>query len=202
VRRAVVAIVAVAALLTGCGDADDGQATSPTAVEPTGTSETVADGGASATTTTVDALTRPDVGIVVRVLDGDTADIDIGGDVERVRFIGIDTPEPLGGFRDPECFGDEASAFTAALLPEGTLVRLERDVEGRDPFDRLLAYVFRFDDDLFVNLTLAEQGYADTLRIEPNTAYSSLFSGAVADARDLGLGLWGACGSADQPLGG
>lgn len=192
--RRTAASLAVAAVLlaTGCSDADEAAESDTAAAAIT---------AAATSTTTGDPLDRPDVGTIVRVLDGDTADVEIGGDVERVRFIGIDTPEPVGGFRDPECFGDEASAFTERLLPEGTLVRLERDVEGRDPFDRLLAYVFRHDDELFVNLHLAEQGYADTLRIEPNVAYASLLADAVGLARELDLGLWGACGGADVPLG-
>ncbi|MEO1064655.1 MAG: thermonuclease family protein [Actinomycetota bacterium] len=180
-RRLVVVAVVLAAL-AGCGD-DDGERTAAT-VDPAATEED-----------------RPDLGVVVQVLDGDTADIEVQGVVERVRFIGIDTPEPVGGRRDAECFGDEASDLTRRLLPEGTVVRLERDVEGRDVFDRLLAYVFRVDDELFVNLHLAETGYADQLNIEPNSAYAGVIGSAVRSAREQGLGLWGACGSADVPLG-
>ncbi len=166
------AVVAVVALV-GCGDSDDtGEGATPS----------------------------PDLGVVVEVLDGDTADVEIQGEVERVRFIGIDTPEPVGGRRDAECFGDEASDLTERLLPAGTLVRLERDVEPRDVFDRLLAYVFRVDDDLFVNLHLAETGYADQLNIEPNSTYASTIGRAVDEAREQGLGLWGACGGADVLL--
>lgn len=209
-RGAAAALTVAAVLVTGCGEGTDAEPPAePTGSVAIGGGPTSADSIAGTTdptevpveTTGPDPLDRVDVGTIVRVLDGDTADIEIGGEVERVRFIGIDTPEPVGGFRDPECFGDEASAYTEQLLPAGTLVRLERDVEGRDPFDRLLAYVFRYDDELFVNLHLAEQGFADTLRIEPNVAYAAPLADAVADARDLGLGLWGACGDADLPLG-
>ena len=79
---------------------------------------------------------------------------------ERVRLIGIDTPETHVEDGPPECFGPEASAFTAGLLPAGTAVRLERDVVGRDDYGRLLAYVHRLDDGLFVNLAIVHQGYA------------------------------------------
>ncbi len=70
-----------------------------------------------------------------------------------MRLIGIDTPETRRPPTSPsQCFGPEASARTTELLPAGTVVRLERDVEARDRYDRLLAYVYRVADGLFVNL--------------------------------------------------
>jgi micrococcal nuclease len=68
-----------------------------------------------------------------------------------------------------------------------------RDVEARDRYDRLLAYVYRVKDDLFVNLELAQQGYADLLTYPPNVAHVEDFTAAVTEARDAGRGLWGAC---------
>ncbi len=144
---------------------------------------------------------RPDVGVVVRVVDGDTADVRLGDGVETVRFLGIDTPEAPGGPRDTECYGAEASARTGELLPVGTLVRLERDAEARDVYDRLLAYVHRLDDDVFINLQLVEEGVADTLSIEPNTTHAATFAAAARRAEADGRGLWGACGSADVVIG-
>src|SRR4051794_30500426 len=91
---------------------------------------------------------------VVRVIDGDTVVLDIGGSEEHVRLIGIDTPETKKPDHPVECFGPEASARTTELLPKGTAVRLERDVEPRDRFDRLLAYVYRASDDLFIERSL------------------------------------------------
>ena len=88
---------------------------------------------------------------VVAVSDGDTIDVDFGGEVEPVRLLGIDTPETHHPTRPVECYGAEASARTAELLPEGTEVHLVRDVEARDRYGRLLAYVYRAEDDLFVN---------------------------------------------------
>ena len=73
---------------------------------------------------------------------------------ERVRLIGIDTPETVDPRKPVQCFGKEASDHTKALLPAGTAVRLERDAEARDRYDRLLAYVYRASDGLFVNLEL------------------------------------------------
>lgn len=136
---------------------------------------------------------------VVRVVDGDTLVVRIGGAEERVRLIGIDTPESVRPDAPVECWGPEASATTASLLPDGTPVRLERDEEPRDRFDRLLAYVRRAADGLFVNLELARLGAADALTIEPNTAHEEDIAAAVAEARRAGRGLWGACGGPDEP---
>ena len=137
---------------------------------------------------------------VTEVVDGDTVVVQVTGRNERVRLIGIDTPEATGGFLPEECYGDEATAFTSALLPVGTEVRLTRDAEARDRYDRFLAYVHRSADGLFVNLEIAARGYAEALVIEPNTTHASAFYAAAADARDQGLGLWSECGSADVVL--
>ena len=132
---------------------------------------------------------------VVAVVDGDTVEVAVGGRTERVRLLGIDTPETVDPDRPVGCFGPEASARTAALLPDGTEVVLERDVEGRDHFGRLLAYVFRADDDTFVNEVLVAEGYAEVLVIEPNGAYAERLRTAESSARASGAGLWGSCPS-------
>ena len=135
----------------------------------------------------------PDHGVVRRVVDGDTLVVAFGGDDERVRLIGIDTPESVDPRRPVECLGKEAAAHLRGLVPNGTEVRLERDVEPRDRYDRLLAYVHRVDDDLFVNLAMVEAGYAEPLTIPPNVAYRERFSTAARQAREAGRGLWSAC---------
>jgi micrococcal nuclease len=140
---------------------------------------------------------------VTEVVDGDTVVVDIdgpGGDDERLRLIGIDTPESVATDRPNECFGKEASAQTAALLPVGTPVRIERDVEPRDRYDRLLGYVYRASDGLFVNEDLVTQGFAEAKAFAPNTTYEPRFEAAEARARGANLGLWSACGSPDVPL--
>ena len=136
-----------------------------------------------------------------RVVDGDTvvAVLDSGRS-ESVRLIGIDTPEKPGGTLPAECFGAEATAFTAALLPPGSPVLLTGGAETRDVYDRLLAYVYRATDGLFVNMALAREGYAASLSIAPNTDYSAHFAAAETAARAENLGLWAACGGADTPL--
>ena len=77
-----------------------------------------------------------------------------------------------------ECFGAEASHHLAELLPPGTAVRLERDVEARDRYDRLLAYVYRADDGLFVNLAQVAGGFAEPLAYPPNIAHRADFERA------------------------
>ena len=135
-----------------------------------------------------------------RVVDGDTVVADFeGGRSENVRLIGIDTPEKPGGKLPAECFGAEATAFTAALLPPGTPVLLTGGAETRDVYDRLLAYVHRASDGLLVNMALAREGYAAALSIPPNTDYTDQFAAAVEAARAENVGLWAACGGPDVP---
>jgi micrococcal nuclease len=130
---------------------------------------------------------------VERIVDGDTLVADIDGTSEKVRLIGVDTPESVKPDTPVQCFAKEASARLAELVPVGSAIRLERDVEARDRYDRLLAYVYRADDDLFVNLALAEEGYANPLTIPPNVAHANDFVAAAGRARDAGKGLWSAC---------
>ena len=103
--------------------------------------------------------------VVELVVDGDTIDVTIDGDTERVRLIGIDTPETKKPDTPVECFGPEATAFTQSLLTPGTPVRLERDVVGRDDYGRLLAYLYRASDSIFVNYEIIRHGYARPLTI-------------------------------------
>jgi micrococcal nuclease len=145
------------------------------------------------------ATARPGAVRVVEVVDGDTIDVEVGGRTEHVRLIGIDTPETKDPRTPVECFGAEASARTAELLPPGTEVRLVSDVEERDRYDRLLAYVYRVGDGLFVNLALAREGYADQLTIAPNVAHTAELRAATSEARREQRGLWPACGGIDTP---
>lgn len=135
----------------------------------------------------------PGTGVVVEVTDGDTVVLRLGRRTESVRLLGIDTPETVKPGAPVDCYGPEASARTKALLPAGTTVRVTRDVEARDRFDRLLAYVVRARDGLFVNLSLVEHGYARTLSIAPNDAHRAELAAASARARAAGRGLWGRC---------
>lgn len=131
--------------------------------------------------------------VVSNVIDGDTIDVEIDGRRTRVRLIGIDTPETKKPDTPVQCYGPEATAFTTTLLPTGTPVRLERDVEGRDAYGRLLAYVVRATDGLLVNLAIVEGGFARPFPFEPNTAHAAEISDAARRAADAHLGLWAAC---------
>jgi micrococcal nuclease len=133
------------------------------------------------------------------VVDGDTIDVEIGGRSERVRLIGIDTPETKKPDSPIECYGPEASEFTTNLLPAGTEVLIERDVVGRDDYGRLLGYVHLVEADgratVFVNLEIVEQGFATPLTIEPNSTFARDIAEAARRAERAGLGMWTACSS-------
>jgi micrococcal nuclease len=129
---------------------------------------------------------------VTRVVDGDTVAVRVDGRGERVRLIGIDTPESVKPGTRVQCFAKAASAEIRRLLA-GRGVTLRYDAERRDRYGRLLAYVYRSGDGLFVNAALAERGYARTLTIPPNVAHAALFARLARSARRRGRGLWGAC---------
>jgi micrococcal nuclease len=144
--------------------------------------------------------------VISRNVDGDTIEVALLTTVgkpskarEKVRLIGIDTPETKRPDTPIECFGKKASAATASLIPPSTPVRLERDVEERDRYGRLLAYVFRASDGLFVNHELVRTGFAASYPYPPNVAYSSDFRDAATAAQAVGVGLWGTCGDAHVP---
>jgi micrococcal nuclease len=129
---------------------------------------------------------------VVRVVDGDTIRVRLDGRVERVRYIGIDTPESVKPGTPVQCYAKRASAANAALVA-GRSVRLVGDVEQRDRYGRLLAYVYREPDGAFVNARLVADGFARTMTIAPNVAHAAEFAKLARGARDAGRGLWKAC---------
>jgi endonuclease YncB( thermonuclease family) len=98
------------------------------------------------------------VATVLSVVDGDTVELELGGQRERVRLLGIDTPETVHPSKPVECWGPEASALATQLLAPGTEVLVQRDQEARDRFGRLLAYLWRRHDHLFVNGVLCGRG--------------------------------------------
>lgn len=140
------------------------------------------------------------VGTVIDVIDGDTLDVAIGGSDERVRLIGVDTPESVAPDRPVQCYGAEASLALSTLLPVGTEVHLARDAEARDRYGRLLAYVYRAHDDLLVNLALVEEGFADAVTYGDNEALYDELVAAESAARQAGRGLWSVCGGPDVDL--
>jgi micrococcal nuclease len=137
---------------------------------------------------------------VTRVVDGDTIVVRLTGRVDgpgagaagigqehRVRLIGIDTPESVKPNSPVECFGREASAAAKALL-EGETVRLVKDVEETDRFDRLLRYVY-FGDEM-ANARLVANGYAHAYTYPPNVRHADLFVQLEREAREGDRGLW------------
>ena len=123
---------------------------------------------------------------VERVVDGDTVVL-VGG--ERVRYIGIDTPELHHPRKPIEAYAREAKEVNRNLV-EGKQVRLELDVEPRDHYGRLLAYVFREEDQTFVNAELMRLGYAQLLTIPPNVKYVEYLRQMQTQAREMKRGLW------------
>jgi micrococcal nuclease len=137
-------------------------------------------------------------GHVERVVDGDTIRVRVGTALETVRYIGVDTPETVHPTRGVEPYGKAASRFNASLV-EGKQVRLEFDVERRDRYGRLLAYVYV--DTLFVNAELVRRGYAQLMTIPPNVRHVDHFVRSQRDAREAGAGLWGPVSAPIDPLG-
>jgi micrococcal nuclease len=127
---------------------------------------------------------------VMRVVDGDTIEARIGGAVEDVRLIGVDTPETVKPGTPVQCFGERASHFTKRRLA-GRRVRLVFGVERRDVYGRLLAYAYL--GDRFFNPILVRRGLARTLTIPPNDRFAARFRRLELAAARAGRGLWGAC---------
>lgn len=127
---------------------------------------------------------------VLEVIDGDTIVASIAGEEERIRYIGIDTPETDTSGQVGECYAAEATRLNEKLVG-GRTVQLEFDEELRDRFGRLLAYVTA--DGRRVNEELVRSGSATTLTIEPNTARATRLAELETAAGRAGRGLWGAC---------
>ena len=135
-------------------------------------------------------------GTVSRIVDGVTIIANLDGREERVRYIGIDTPESVRPNAKVDCFGPEASKENERLLPSGSAIRLVVGTEPRDRYGRLLAYVYRKDEgrqELFVNADLVGRGFADARVFPPNTRHAGEFAQLRNRARLAGLGLWQRC---------
>src|SRR3990167_3697952 len=124
---------------------------------------------------------------VTRVVDGDTIEIEGG---ERVRHIGIDTPETVDPRKPVQCFGVEASNKNKELV-SGKRVRLEKDVSETDKYGRLLRYIYI--GDTFVNLELVKQGFAYSSTYPPDVKHQSQFTEAQRQAKEQNKGLWSSC---------
>lgn len=168
-------------------------------------------GGTQASGPQVSGLLGP--AEVVRVSDGDTVRVLLGGTEESVRLIGVDTPEKFSSTkltRDAEEsplseteiqeLGEQASTFAENLLAGGE-VYVQTGVEERDRYGRLLAYLYVLEPDgawefggqnfTQVNLELARAGWADPLTIPPNVDFAEEYVAATQEARNAGRGMWG-----------
>lgn len=126
-------------------------------------------------------------GVVVRVVDGDTVHVRVGDRIEKVRYIGVNTPEIHHPRRGEEPGGRQALEVNRRLV-EGKRVRLELDVQARDRYGRLLAYVWA--GDTMINAELLRLGYAQVMTVPPNVRHQSLFLELQRAARQAGRGLW------------
>ncbi len=140
---------------------------------------------------------------VVKVYDGDTFRCRLkNGEEVKVRLIGVDTPESRPNrkaYRDAMRervsvqhivrLGKKATEFTRRLIPPGTVVYLETDVQIHDKYGRLLAYVY-LPDGRMLNEVLLEEGYAKMMTIPPNVRYVERFREAQRRAIREGRGLW------------
>ena len=138
---------------------------------------------------------------VSRVIDGDTIDVTFkkGAPPERVRLIGVNTPETEYSPSGAEYYGKEASDFTKASLAKRN-IWLQFDIGVRDKYQRLLAYVWMekpqdMDDqeeirDKMFNAWLLLEGYAQTMTIQPNSRYANLFVRFQREAKTNNRGLW------------
>ena len=197
-RRGLLAGLTAALLLSAaaCATTDDTTTSDGTPSVPVSKVGAPPSGASAATPTSApqDASSPVEANATVdRIVDGDTLVAVIGGQREKVRLIGINTPESVDPDRPVMCFGQEASRHLEELVPPGTRVRIERDVEPRDKYGRVLGYVYRAADGLFVNLAQVTDGFANQYTFPPNVAHVNEFKQAAAQARGQRVGLWGAC---------
>lgn len=126
--------------------------------------------------------------LVKRVVDGDTIELKDG---QKVRYIGVNTPETVDPRKPVQCFGKEASAYNKSLV-EGKQVKLVKDISETDKFGRLLRYVYSADG-TFVNLKLVKEGYAYAATYPPDVKFAQTFVEAQTEARLAKVGLWSKC---------
>jgi micrococcal nuclease len=131
---------------------------------------------------------------LVRVIDGDTIEVLLDGEVDTVRLIGVDAPE-----RESHCFAPEAHRELRRLIKPGRTIWLELDVSDRDRYGRILAYVWLIRGTQnptveFVNERLVQEGFAVAARYAPDVRYAELFAETMAKAEAEGAGFWSACG--------
>lgn len=140
--------------------------------------------------TCLPAISLRQIGLVTKVVDGDTIEVLIDGQAYRVRYIGIDSPEPSNNDPESARWGELASKKNSELV-EGQIVTLVQDISDEDRYGRLLRYVFVGDEDgLFVNKEMVSSGYAKARDYTPDLACSHIFRETEIAAREEKIGLW------------
>lgn len=128
----------------------------------------------------------------VVIIDGDT--IDLNG--QRVRYIGIDTPELGRDGEKSDCYAREAADYNRNLAISGKL-RMEKDLSETDKYNRLLRYVY-LDDGRMINEVLVAEGYAKVATYPPDVKYAERFKELERQAKQSGKGLWSGCVGANK----
>lgn len=131
---------------------------------------------------------------VLKVVDGDTIQVDVRGNKEMVRLLGIDTPESVDPRKPVQCFAKEATGKMKSLVNGKSVILIDDSTQGnRDKYSRLLRYVYLPDSvRTFVNGEMIKQGYAYSYRQYP-TKMLAKFNNFEKYARERNLGLWGSC---------
>jgi len=196
-------VAAITVSLLGCApSAAEAPDTAPPSIQAASPSATPAEN--IGPTASVDASITPgaapigptETAVVLRIVDGDTIEVDRGNGPEKLRYIGVDTPETIDPGSPVEWMGPEASKANAELV-EGQTVLLEHDVSETDQYGRLLRYVWVEDASapsgwLMVNLALVTRGFAQVATYPPDVRYVDLYLGAQREAKAAAVGLWGA----------
>lgn len=147
------------------------------------------DGPKTIQSTTEDALSE-ELYKVTRVIDGDTIDVLMGNTTQRIRLIGVNTPETVDPRKGVECFGKEASAFTRSILENSSIkLVLDPSQQNIDKYGRLLRYIELKDGTNF-NKLLIEQGYAYEYTYGTPYRLQKEFKQAQSDAIHMSRGLW------------
>lgn len=136
----------------------------------------LADTGGSDTIVTIP---EGEIATVTRVIDGDTIDVLLDGKQERIRYVGVNTPE-----RDEPCYNEATQANRD--LVEGKTVTLVTDTSDTDRYDRLLRYIYA--DGVFVNESLVRNGYAEAVLYQPDDAFYADFLALEKSATSSNLG--------------
>lgn len=134
--------------------------------------------------------TETEIATVVRVIDGDTIVVNLSGTEERVRYVGIDTPELARNGKQAECMGEEAKGQNEFLVL-GQEVTLKRDISDKDKYGRLLRYVYV--EDVLVQEQLVEGGFAEVFYYKPDITKYKELKDLEKKAKENQEGMWGSC---------